>query len=88
MSAGRGREMLALPPPEPTQRITLFPHSTPLHKLQADTLLPLQLLSPFQVRWVPPWGVWGKMGALCVLNYPGVCGREYRYGFSSVGIRT
>ena len=47
--AGRGRQVLALPPPKPTQRISLLPHSTPLHKLKADNMLPLQLLTPFQV---------------------------------------
>ena len=41
--------MLALPAPQPTQRISALPYSTPLHKLRADTLLPSQLLTPFQV---------------------------------------
>ena len=48
--AGRGREVLALPPPQPTQRISALPFSTPLHKLKSDTMLPTQLLTPFQVR--------------------------------------
>ena len=46
--AGKGREVLALPAPQPTQRISALPYSTPLHRLLADTQLPSQLLTPFQ----------------------------------------
>lgn len=42
--AGKGREMRALPAPEPTRRITTHPHSAPLHKIRTDDMLPLQLL--------------------------------------------
>jgi hypothetical protein len=37
----------------PTQRITYHPHSTPLHRIKSDNMLPTQLLTPFQVRDSP-----------------------------------
>ena len=46
---GKGREILALPNAEPTQRITYHPHSAPLHKIKTDNMLPNKLLTPFQV---------------------------------------
>ena len=52
--AGRGRQMRALPAPEPTQRITAHPHSAPLHKIRTDDMLPLQLLTPHQARVSAP----------------------------------
>ncbi len=50
-SPGKGREMRALPAPEPTQRITAHPHSAPLYKIRTDDMLPLQLLTPQQARF-------------------------------------
>jgi len=47
--AGKGKERRLLTAPEPTQRITYHPHSTPLHKIKTDNMLPSQLLTPFQV---------------------------------------
>ena len=47
---GKGRETLALPPPEPTQRVTYHPYSAPLHRIKTDNMLPMQLLTPFQVK--------------------------------------
>lgn len=47
--AGKGLETRALPAPEATQKITNHAHSTPLHRLQDDQLLPTRLLTPFQV---------------------------------------
>ena len=46
----RWLEMRALPAPEPTRRITAHPHSAPLHRIRTDDMLPLQLLTPHQVR--------------------------------------
>ena len=48
--AGKGRQTLALPPPEPTQRVTYHPYSAPLHRIKTDNMLPMQLLTPFQAR--------------------------------------
>lgn len=47
---GKGKETLALPYFGNAQRITFHPYSAPLHKIKTDDMLPLQLLTPFQVR--------------------------------------
>lgn len=52
--AGKGKEILALPNTQPTQRITYHAHSAPLHKIRTDDMLPNQLLTPFQVSMCCP----------------------------------
>ena len=47
-SAGKGLERRALPPLEPTQRISNHAFSAPLHKIKTEDLLPNKLLTPFQ----------------------------------------
>ena len=44
--AGKGLERRALPPPEPTQRISKHAFSAPLHKIKTEDLLPNKLLTP------------------------------------------
>lgn len=50
MCTGKGKELRLLTAPQPTQRITYHPHSAPLYKIKTDNMLPVQLLTPFQVR--------------------------------------
>jgi hypothetical protein len=52
-NAGKGKETLKLPAPEPTQRITYHAYSAPLHKIKTENMLPLQLLTPFQANASP-----------------------------------
>lgn len=47
-NVGRGLERRALPPPEPTQRISSHPYSAPLFQIRTDNMLPTKLLTPFQ----------------------------------------
>ena len=50
--AGKGKEVRLLTAPQPTQRITYHPHSTPLHRIRTENMLPTELLTPFQARRV------------------------------------
>ena len=52
--SGEGRQRLALPAPGRQERISLLPHSTPLHMVHCRDLLPVQLLTPFQARLLLP----------------------------------
>lgn len=49
LGSGKGLHRRALPPAEPTQRISNHPFSAPLHKIKTKELLPTKLLTPFQV---------------------------------------
>lgn len=48
---GRGKEVLALPPPTKIAgRIGNLPHSAPLHHIHPRDMLPVRLLTPFQAE--------------------------------------
>ena len=48
---GRGKEMLALPPPSKIAgRIGNLPHAAPLHHIHPRDMLPVKLLTPFQAE--------------------------------------
>lgn len=51
LAAGKGKEMLALPPPTKIAgRIGNLPHAAPLHHIHPRDMLPIRLLTPFQAE--------------------------------------